>query len=70
MVELLRAAIDYAREHGAKIVEGYPIDAKSNNLPPVSSFTGTASAFKEAGFVEVLRRSERRPIMRYAIEWK
>src|SRR5712692_4434173 len=70
MVELLRAAIDYAREHGAKIVEGYPIDAKSNNLPPVSSFTGTTSAFKEAGFVEVMRQSERRPIMRYAIEWK
>ena len=68
MVKLLKAAVEYAREHGAKIVEGYPIEAKESNLPSVSSFTGIASAFTEAGFVEVLRRSERRPIMRYFIE--
>ena len=68
MVELLKAAVEYAKEHGAKIVEGYPIEAKESNLPSVSSFTGIASAFAEAGFVEVLRRSERRPIMRYFIE--
>ena len=67
MVELLGAAIEYAKEHGAKIVEGYPIEPKSNNAPPVSSFTGVLSAFQEAGFVEVMRRSERRPIMRYFI---
>jgi GNAT superfamily N-acetyltransferase len=68
MVALLKAAIDYAKEHGARIVEGYPIDPKSENLPPVSSFTGITSAFQEAGFVEVLRRSEKRPIMRFIIE--
>ena len=68
MVNLLQAATEYAKEHGAKIVEGYPIEAKENNLPSVSSFTGIASAFAEAGFVEVLRRSEHRPIMRYFIE--
>ena len=59
---------DIIKEHGAKIVEGYPIEAKESNLPSVSSFTGIASAFTEAGFMEVLRRSERRPIMRYFIE--
>jgi GNAT superfamily N-acetyltransferase len=68
MVELLKAAIEYAKERGAKIVEGYPIEAKESNLPSVSSFTGIMSAFSEVGFVEVLRRSERRPIMRYFIE--
>jgi GNAT superfamily N-acetyltransferase len=68
MVKLLRAAIVYAKEHDAKIVEGYPVEPGQTNIPPVSSFTGIVSAFKEAGFVEVLRRSERRPIMRYFIE--
>ena len=65
-----RNYLDYSiiKEHGAKIVEGYPIEAKESNLPSVSSFTGIASAFAEAGFVEVLRRSEHRPIMRYFIE--
>lgn len=68
MVKLLRAAIAYAKEHDAKIVEGYPVEPGQTNIPPVSSFTGIVSAFKEVGFVEVLRRSERRPIMRYFIE--
>jgi GNAT superfamily N-acetyltransferase len=68
MVKLLRAAIVYAKEHDAKIVEGYPVEPGQTNIPPVSSFTGIISAFKEVGFVEVLRRSERRPIMRYFIE--
>jgi len=68
VVELLKAAIEYAREHGAKIVEGYPIDPMSNYLPPISSYTGITSAFQEAGFVEVMRRSEKRPIMRFVIE--
>ena len=68
MAELLRAAIEYAREHGAQIVEGYPIDPKHPDLPPVSSFTGILSVFQEAGFVEVARRSEKRPIVQYVIE--
>jgi GNAT superfamily N-acetyltransferase len=68
MVKILEAAVNYAREHGAKIVEGYPIEVRGKNVPPVSNFTGVVSAFSQAGFVEVERRSERRPIMRYVIE--
>ncbi len=68
MVMLLRAVIDYAKANGAKIVEGYPVEPRDNYLPDVSSFTGLVPAFKEVGFVEVLRRSEKRPIMRYFIE--
>jgi hypothetical protein len=49
MVKLLKAAVEYAKDHGAKIVEGYPIEAKESNLPSVSSFTGIASAFTEVG---------------------
>ena len=51
----------------ADFLEGYPIDAKKD-LPAPFVYTGTAIAFQKAGFVEVARRSETRPIMRYFIE--
>ena len=66
MVPFLRAAVEYAREHGAKIVEGYPVEPEKR--PSGSSYMGVVSAFRQAGFVEVLRRTEHQPIMRYAIE--
>jgi GNAT superfamily N-acetyltransferase len=62
---LLQAALDYAREKGARIVEGYPIDPKKGRMADVFVYTGLASTFKKAGFVECARRSETRPIMRY-----
>ena len=64
-VELLQAAVEYARRNGAKIVEGYPVEPKAGIAPDVFVFTGLASAFLQAGFTEVLRRSETRPIMRF-----
>jgi GNAT superfamily N-acetyltransferase len=67
MTKLLQAAIDYARERGAKIVEAYPVQP-TESLTGYSGYTGIASTFRKAGFVEVLRRSEERPIMRYFIE--
>ena len=67
-VQLLRAAVNYARRGGAKIVEGYPVDPRQKSSPDVFVYTGLSSAFEKAGFVEVLRRSETRPIMRYQIE--
>lgn len=64
---LLRAAVEYARERGARIVEGYPIEPKTPRIPTIFAWTGLASAFQQAGFVEVERRSDTRPIMRYVI---
>jgi GNAT superfamily N-acetyltransferase len=64
-VELLKAAIDFARSNGASIVEGYPVEPKEGKAPDVFVYTGLSSAFKQAGFIEILRRSETRPIMRY-----
>jgi GNAT superfamily N-acetyltransferase len=66
--DLLRAAVDYAAQNGAKIVEGYPVEPKKDKVADVFVYTGLASAFLEAGFVEVLRRSETRPIMRFMID--
>jgi GNAT superfamily N-acetyltransferase len=65
-IQLLRAAVDYVREQGGRIVEGYPVDAQEN-MPAPFIYTGTASAFQQAGFVEVARHSATRPIFRYVI---
>jgi GNAT superfamily N-acetyltransferase len=65
-VDLLKAAVEYVKEQGGKIVEGYPVDAKKD-MPPAFIYHGVAAAFQKAGFVEVARRSETRPIMRFFI---
>lgn len=66
-VALLKAAVGYARSNGAKIIEGYPVEPKEGKSPDVFVFTGLAAAFRRAGFTEVLRRSETRPIMRLTL---
>jgi GNAT superfamily N-acetyltransferase len=66
--QLLRAALVYAQQEGAHIVEGYPIEPKKDDAPDIYAFTGIASTFREVGFTEVARRSVSRPIMRYTID--
>lgn len=63
-VELLKAAIDYVRKSGGKILEGYPIEPINGKTADVFAWTGIASAFRKAGFNEIARRSPTRPIMR------
>ncbi len=63
--QLLRAAVEYARSQGAKIVEGYPVEPKSDKpIPPAFAWTGIPKSFERAGFTEVARHSATRPIMR------
>jgi GNAT superfamily N-acetyltransferase len=61
---LLRAAADFAAAHGAELVEGYPVEPRKGRMPDAFAFTGLASMFLAAGFIEVERRSPTRPIMR------
>ncbi len=61
---LLEAAVRFARSRGAKIVEGYPVEPRRGTMPDAFAWTGLAGAFREAGFVEVARRSVGRPIFR------
>jgi len=63
-VELLKAAAEYVRKRGGRLVEGYPVEPRKDAMPDVFAWTGVASAFLKAGFVECERRSETRPIMR------
>ena len=66
-IQLLNAAVEYAASKGATVIEGYPVEPKVGKAPDVFVFTGLSSAFQQAGFKEVLRRSETRPIMRYDV---
>ncbi|WP_233270317.1 GNAT family N-acetyltransferase [Chachezhania sediminis] len=63
-VDLLNAAVDRAATCGATIVEGYPVDTPKEKYPAVYAWTGFLGTFRKAGFTEVARRSETRPIMR------
>jgi GNAT superfamily N-acetyltransferase len=67
---LLRAAVEFAGEHGATAVEGYPVDAtalKAARVAGSALFTGTVAMFASAGFVEVARPTPTRPLMRLTI---
>lgn len=66
--KMISAAIEYAGQQGARIIEGYPIEPKTGQAPDIYAFTGLVSTFEKSGFKEVARRSEARPIMRYFIE--
>jgi GNAT superfamily N-acetyltransferase len=61
---LLEAAVAYAADHGAAAVEGYPRDTDGGRRHANEMYVGSRSMFAEAGFEEVGRRSETRPIMR------
>jgi hypothetical protein len=62
MGRLLAAAVDYAHEHGARVVEAYPIEPQ-DELKSYQGFEGIASVFAQAGFVRVAG-TEARPVMR------
>jgi len=67
-IGLLRAAAGHAARRGASILEGYPVEPRRGRIPDAFAWTGLASAFRKAGFVEVARRSATRPIMRLALQ--
>lgn len=65
--KLLKAAVAFARDHGARIIEGYPVEPRKGRMPDAFAWTGLPASFTRAGFKEVLRRSPTRPIMRRAV---
>jgi len=60
---MLRAAVDYARSCGARLLEAYPVD-KDGRSHPDDMFFGAKSMFDGAGFREVARRRPTRPVVR------
>ena len=64
-VKLLKAAIEFVRKRGGRIVEGYPNEPKKDQ-PDVFMWTGLAASFARVGFREAARRGSR-PIFRYEL---
>lgn len=61
---LLRAAVEYARSSGAKIVEGYPVEPG----PRLYTYMGAPSAFKKTGFHDVTPAGQARRVMRIILK--
>jgi GNAT superfamily N-acetyltransferase len=62
---LARAAVDFARERGARAVEGYPmITTPGQEITWGELHVGSRGIFAAAGFAEVSRPSLRRVVMR------
>lgn len=63
-LRLIRAAVDYVRDQGGRVVEAYPTVPGSGTMPPVSVYMGLPDLFRRAGFAEVARPSKSKVIMR------
>ena len=50
--ELLDAAIAFARESGARLIEGYPVDTRGEKQRANDLYHGTLGTFLRAGFTE------------------
>jgi len=62
---LAAAAVDFARERGARALEGYPIAVQpGQEFSWGELYVGSRSMFTEAGFRQVSRPTERRVVMR------
>ena len=61
---LLEGAIGYAASRGASTLEAYPHEYGPGEKPDPAVYMGTTALFTRAGFLEVARRSARRPILR------
>jgi GNAT superfamily N-acetyltransferase len=70
MRRLLRAAAEYAAQHGATLLEGYPLECGTRRLTGDSGYTGIASTFRAEGFKEVARPRRDRPVMRRRLRKK
>jgi GNAT superfamily N-acetyltransferase len=69
---LLDAAVDYARAHGATLLEAYPVDTTGGRVSAATAYKGTVGMFERAGFAVAERRranrsSPERPIVRRRI---
>ncbi len=62
---LARAAVDHARDRGARALEGYPLISRSGLRVTTDEVrVGVPSLFAAAGLTEVSRPSPRRAVMR------
>ncbi|MBA2299682.1 MAG: GNAT family N-acetyltransferase [Chloroflexi bacterium] len=66
---LALAAVDFARERGARALEGYPlITEPGQDITWGETHVGTRSIFEAAGFTQVAHPTPRRVVMRIEFE--
>jgi GNAT superfamily N-acetyltransferase len=63
MEKLIGAAVDFAKEQGATIVEAYPRPV-TEKVASTTLYVGTESCFERAGFEIAARPSDKRTVMR------
>jgi GNAT superfamily N-acetyltransferase len=66
-VELLKAAIAYAKSINIPILEAYPTIPTQEKLPDTFAWIGLYKSFDRVGFEIVDRTSKSRPMVRYYI---
>lgn len=47
---LLAGAVEFARDQGATVLEGYPVDNRGKKVDLTMAYVGTKALFEEAGF--------------------
>jgi len=67
MAKLLDAAVSAARDGGARVVEGYPLDPAVAKRSSNQLFRGSVSAFEAAGFEVVARPKPDRALVSLAL---
>jgi GNAT superfamily N-acetyltransferase len=50
--QLLAGAVEFARDHGAPAIEGYPLDNQGSKIDLTMAYVGTRSLFERAGFTK------------------
>ena len=65
---MISAATDYARAHGAEVVEAYPVETHGKEKPAQRLFYGTDTMYNKAGFKEAARHKVTRPIFRKSVK--
>lgn len=68
MHALVGGAVEYARRHGARLIEAYPQDPEGGRPSADAAFVGLLTVFERAGFVEVARHTPNRPLVRLTLE--
>lgn len=61
---LVDAAVEFARDRGARTVEGHPVDTEGRKRVSGDLYHGTLDMFLSAGFSLVERRGTRRALVR------
>jgi GNAT superfamily N-acetyltransferase len=64
---LLEAAVEFAQRHGARTIEGYPVDPSVRPTGSSGLYQGPLRMYLRAGFSEVAKPSASRSVVRLAL---